>query len=214
VFDNAGGNINGTMRTSQAAGQSTYFSKLSLGKLIAGKVVNGIDEEWGRLDGRITYHNKNGLSLEAKRITSTDGDGNTHYDDVSSGVLSFCAGTILVAQKYATVVTETYTAYDSNAIPVGQSLSIDTVYEYTAVPSQSSAPTFEAGKYYAKNGNTYTVLDHEPTNWSSTYTNYYTQSSSKKLSLKGRKFSFMNGFLIGIGSEETLSSVTLPQESN
>lgn len=219
VFDNTGGNINGTMRTSQAqaaagGGTDTFFSKLSLGKLIAGKVVNGVDEEWGRLDGRITYHNKNGLSLEAKRVTSTDGGGTTHYDDVSSGVLSFCAGTIVVAQKYATVVSETYTAYDNNAIPVGQSLSIDTVYEYTAVPSQSSAPTFEAGKYYAKNGNTYTVQNTQPPNWGSTYTNYYTQSSSKKLSLKGRKFAFMNGFLIGVGSEETLSSVTLPQESN
>lgn len=201
-FDDTGGNINGTMRTTETSGGDTFFSMLTTGKLIAGKVVSGADQEWGRFDGRVKinldgreYH---GLSLEANRSGTS----------VSDGVISLCAGRIVLAPNTATRIEAM--CIQNATIPVGQKISIENEDTYTQVRSQSSPPTFESGKYYSKSGNTYTALSNQPTNWETTYTSYYTKSTTRKLVLKGRDLTYMNGFLVGVGDEETLSSVSLP----
>jgi len=49
---------------------------------------------------------------------------------------------------------------------------------YTKVPAGSSAPQWAANTYYSKSGNTYTVLQTQPDDWATNYTNYYTKSTS------------------------------------
>lgn len=131
TFNNTGGNINGSFRTTGGG----YFAQLINGRLIAGLINGNTDAEWGRFDARITvsidnqsYH---GLSLEADRTSGSD--------DTLNGLISLCAKRIVVAAKRSSRISGVgQTMYpsgssdydpavrDGDPIPVIQQLSIET----------------------------------------------------------------------------------------
>lgn len=55
----------------------------------------------------------------------------------------------------------------------------ENIDKYVSIPAGDSAPEFVAGKYYSKEGTTYTVLTEAPADWATTYTTYYMENTTE-----------------------------------
>ncbi len=96
----------------------------------------------------------------------------------------------------------------SNVTPLSVSWSwaFEGTPMYTAVTGES-APSFEANGYYSKNEGNYTLLSTAPDDWSSNWTNYYTQVEPTQTNEKDTALG--NKMATALGTQNTTDNITI-----